>query len=411
MKTVNPFIFNHKIQVNASKSHLQRALALSLLSEGNSILRGCDESNDVLACRRILLDFGCVIQGTKNLHINPPKNQQVDYLSISVGESGLALRMFSFIANLFSKKVSIHAKGSLVHRPVESLIQSLQKTGLEVEKKRDDFPLEINGDITNTEIYLDGSFSSQMLTGLLLAAPLLRQDTTIHVEKLTSKPYIDLTIQTMKDFGIEVSNTNYSQFFIRGNQKYRGQNYQIEGDWSGAANHLVGAAISGEVCIMGLQENSVQADRIILKSLTEFGASIEWKNGDLIVKKSEFKNPISVDLTDNPDLFPILSVLACSAKGTSSFVGTNRLLHKESNRLDTVIEMLKVFGVEFTLSANQIEIHGTGRIHGGKIASFNDHRIAMAGAIAACISDYPIEIDNTECIGKSYPNFFNDLGQ
>lgn len=411
MKTINPFIFKHKIQANASKSHLQRALALSLLSEGNSILRGCDESNDVLACKQILLDLGCEIQGTKNLHINPRKNQQVEYLSISVGESGLALRMFSFIANLFSKKVSIHAVGSLIHRPLELLIQSLQKTGLVVEKKPEDFPLEISGEITNTEIYLDGSFSSQMLTGLLLAAPLLRQDTNIHVENLTSKPYIDLTIQTMKDYGIEVSTTNYSHFFIRGNQKYRGQNYQIEGDWSGAANHLVGAAISGEVCIMGLQENSVQADCVILKSLIEFGAYIEWKNGDLIVKKSKLNNPISVDLTDNPDLFPVLSVLACSAKGTSSFVGTNRLLHKESNRLNTVIEMLTIFGVEFTLSTNQIEIHGTGRIHGGKITSFNDHRIAMAGAIAACISDYPIEIDNTECIGKSYPNFFNDLGQ
>jgi 3-phosphoshikimate 1-carboxyvinyltransferase len=410
MKSIKSFKFDHKITVNASKSHLQRALALCLLSDGKSTLLGCDESNDVLACKKILHKLGCEIHGKDILHITPPKFRKLDTLEISVGESGLALRMFSFVAKLFSQKLTIQAEGSLVNRPIDSLIHSLEKTGLQVILKDGVFPIEISSEIHAEEIHLDGSFSSQMLTGLLISAPLLPHDTIIYVENLTSKPYIDLTIQTMRDFGIGVSNQNYTRFSIHGNQKYLGQNYQIEGDWSGASNHIVGAAISGAVNLMGLQEKSTQADFIILSIIQEFGANYTWENGNLQIRKSELKNPINVDLTNNPDLFPILAILACAAKGSSKFNGTNRLLHKESNRLNSVKDMLSIFGVDFTLSENQITIHGTGKIKGGKIQCYNDHRIAMAATIAATISDYPIEIDNAECIAKSYPNFFNDLG-
>ncbi len=410
MKRIDPFDFNQKIEVNASKSHLQRALALSLLTKNKTTLIGCNQSRDVEACKQILLDIGCKIEGGHTLQITPPVLRKLEQLEISVGESGLALRMFSFIAKLFTKKLIIHADGSLLNRPIDSLVQSLEKTGILVNQTDSSFPLILNGEMREEDIYIDASFSSQMLTGLLLSAPKLTHNTTIHVENLTSKPYIDLTLETMKDFGIEVINENYSKFFIRGNQDYRGRAYQIEGDWSGAANHIVGAAISGEVQLAGLQKNSKQADRIVISIIEQFGAKIIWGNGKLIVQKSMLKKPFSVDLTDNPDLFPILSILACSASGTSSFTGTKRLIHKESNRLETVKEMLSVFGVEFTLSENQIEIHGRGKVNGGKINCYNDHRIAMAATIAACISLNSIELDNPFCVEKSYPNFFNDLG-
>jgi 3-phosphoshikimate 1-carboxyvinyltransferase len=410
VKRINPFIFNHQIEVNASKSHLQRALALSLLAEGSTRLLGCDASNDVVACKQILLELGCKIEGSNTLCIIPPLHSDLDQVEISVGESGLALRMFSSIAKLFAKTVIIHAKGSLLSRPVDSLVESLQKTGILVKESTSNFPLILDGEMSSKEIHLDGSFSSQILSGLLISAPLLPHTTTIFVDNLTSKPYIDLTLEVMRDFGVKFLNENYERFEIKGNQEYNGRDYQIEGDWSGAANHIVGAAISGNAQLSGLQENSKQADRIILSIIKGYGAHVEWVNGNLVITKAEFRKPITVDLTDNPDLFPILSILACSASGVSSFTGTKRLIHKESNRLKTVMEMLNVFGVEYTLSDNQIDIHGTGNIFGGKINCHNDHRIAMSATVAACFSTNPIELDNRECVNKSYPSFFNVLG-
>jgi 3-phosphoshikimate 1-carboxyvinyltransferase len=147
-----------------------------------------------------------------------------------------------------------------------------------------------------------------------------------------------------------------------------------------------------------------------LEIVSQFGAKITWLNGDLIVEKAKKPTPIVVDLTNNPDLFPILSILACGAIGTSVFTSTDRLIHKESNRLETVQEMLTALGVSFTVGKNTIEIHGKGFVDGGVINSFNDHRIAMAAAISACISTSKIQLTNPTCIEKSYPMFFNDLG-
>jgi 3-phosphoshikimate 1-carboxyvinyltransferase len=214
----------------------------------------------------------------------------------------------------------------------------------------------------------------------------------------------------MEEFGVFVTNENYKSFKIAGNQKYTGREFKIEGDWSGAANHIVGAAISGEIKLKGLKEDSTQADKICLKIVQQFGAKTTWDNGDLIISKAPKPTPIQVDLTDNPDLFPVLAILACAAEGSSIFTGTNRLIYKESNRLQTVEEMLDVFGVSFSTSDNTIAIHGSGKIIGGLINSHNDHRIAMAATIAACISDQEITIINPSCVGKSYPKFFNDLG-
>ena len=380
------------------------------LAINKTTLIGCDQSRDVEACKQILRELGCEIEGTNTLYITPPSLTNLEQVEISVGESGLALRMFSSIAKLFAKTVIIHAEGSLLSRPVDSLVESIHKTGIIVKQATSNFPLVLSGEMSTKEIHVDGSFSSQILSGLLISAPLLPHSTTIFVDNLTSKPYIDLTLEVMRDFGVKILNENYERFEIKGNQEYIGRDYQIEGDWSGATNHIVGAAISGRVQLTRLQENSKQADRIILSIIQEYGAHVEWVNGDFIITKAEIRKPITVDLTDNPDLFPILSILACSASGTSSFTGTKRLIHKESNRLETVTELLNVFGVEYTLSENQIDIHGTGKIFGGKINCYNDHRIAMAATVAACFSKIPIELDNPECVKKSYPTFFNDLG-
>ena len=410
MKTIKPFQYSGEIQANSSKSHVQRLLAIALLSSGRTVLTGFGSCDDTKACIAIIEQLGAQVQGQDTLTISPTARNIQQEVNLFVHESGLSLRMFAFIATLFGEKISLSASGTLLNRPVNSLKKSLEKSGLTIIHSDTNYPVEYKGEITSEIIEIDGSESSQALTGLLITAPLLSTDTTISVSNLISKPYIDLTIQLMEEFGVFVTNENYKSFKIRGNQKYTGREFKIEGDWSGAANHIVGAAISGEIKLKGLKEDSTQADKICLKIVQQFGAKTTWDNGDLIITKAPKPTPIQVDLTDNPDLFPVLAILACAAEGSSIFTGTNRLIHKESNRLQTVEEMLDVFGVSFSTSDNTIAIHGSGKIIGGLINSHNDHRIAMAATIAACISDQEITIINPSCVGKSYPKFFNDLG-
>lgn len=410
MKTIKPFQYSGEIQANSSKSHVQRLLAIALLSSGRTVLTGFESCDDTKACIAIIEQLGAQVMGHDTLTISPTARNIQQEVNLFVHESGLSLRMFAFIATLFGEKISLSASGTLLNRPVNPLKKSLEKSGLTIIHSDTNYPVEYKGKITSEIVEIDGSESSQALTGLLITAPLLSTDTTISVSNLTSKPYIDLTIQLMEEFGVFVTNENYKTFKIAGNQKYTGREFKIEGDWSGAANHIVGAAISGEIKLKGLKEDSTQADKICLKIVQQFGAKTTWDNGDLIIIKAPKPTPIQVDLTDNPDLFPVLAILACAAEGASIFTGTNRLIHKESNRLQTVEEMLDVFGVSFSTSDNTIAIHGNGKIIGGLINSHNDHRIAMAATIAACISDQEITIINPSCVGKSYPKFFNDLG-
>ena len=410
MKTIKPFQYSGEIQANSSKSHVQRLLAIALLSSGRTVLTGFGSCDDTKACIAIIEQLGAQVQGQDTLTISPTARNIQQEVNLFVHESGLSLRMFAFIATLFGEKISLSASGTLLNRPVNSLKKSLEKSGITIIHSDTNYPVEYKGKITSEIIEIDGSESSQALTGLLITAPLLSTDTTISVSNLISKPYIDLTIQLMEEFGVFVTNENYKSFKIRGNQKYTGREFKIEGDWSGSANHIVGAAISGEIKLKGLKEDSTQADKICLKIVQQFGAKTTWDNGDLIIIKAPKPKPIQVDLTDNPDLFPVLAILACAAEGSSIFTGTNRLIHKESNRLQTVEEMLDVFGVSFSTSDNTIAIHGSGKIIGGLINSHNDHRIAMAATIAACISDQEITIINPSCVGKSYPKFFNDFG-
>ncbi len=409
MRAIKPFKYNGQIRVNSSKSHVQRLLALSLLSNNRTIIKGYQSCEDNEACLSVIQQFGAEVTGNETLTIQPPTRKKKESISLSVNESGLCLRMFAFISTLFGEKITLSGSGTLLNRPLIFLENALTNSGLNI--KNSNFPLEFSGEVNGSGIHLDGSESSQMLTGLLITSPLLPTDTTIFVSDLTSKPYIDLTIQLMKEFGVSIVNDGYKTFMIKGNQQYIGREIDIEGDWSGAANHVIGAAISGKIKLRGLKIDSNQADKICLEIVKLFGASVTWKEGDLIVEKARSPKPFNVDLTDNPDLFPILAILACAAAGTSVFTGTERLLHKESNRLQTVEEMLSVFGVFYSTRENTIEIHGKGQINGGIINTYNDHRIAMAATVAACLSTNEILLTSPHCIDKSYPNFFSDLGQ
>jgi len=402
--------FNYKgeIKANTSKSYLQRAIVVAAIAKGETTLRNCDESNDVVAVKSVITELGALVKGKETLSINPVKFGVTKNVKVNVGESGLALRMLASVTTLFNTNIEIDGQGSLLNRPIQPIIEALILAGVDVEHNKGNLPIRIKSGIKNNTINLDGSFSSQTISGFLITLPLLSFDSVLNVTNLVSKPYIDMTLEVVKQFGVHIENNNYQQFVIKGNQSYKGSNYVIEGDWSGVANHLVGAAISGEITISNINPNSKQSDVAILQAIKKFGAKVEESENSIYIKQNE-NNVFEFDATDCPDIFPPLILLASMAKGQSKIIGTNRLIHKESNRLETILETFRKLNVVVESKDNYLIVEGVNSFSGGTFDSFNDHRIAMVLAVAATKSNENIVIKNALAVNKSYPKFFDDI--
>ena len=405
-KTILPFKVQGSIVANPSKSYLQRAIVCAALAKEKTHFSIDNPSDDVSAALCLLPALGASYQ---NGIIHPSSStNRLDELELSCGESGLLLRLMSTIGLGFAKRLILQGEGTLLQRSIVSLVDQLRAIGLQVESNNGFLPVLIEGEITNTSLSVNASDSSQFLSGLLIALSQTPFDCVVNVTALSSKPYIDLTLDVLKDFGISIRQEDYNTFYINGNQMMSPKKMIIEGDWSGASNHLVGAAISGEITVKGLSIISTQADKSILDALSDFGAMVEVHEDKIKVEQNE-KRPFVFDATHCPDLFPPLAILACAAVGASEIIGLHRLENKESNRELSIVKMLNVLGVNYRIVADSIFIEGKGKVNGGTIATYNDHRISMAGAMAACIASSDIIIDNVACVSKSYPNFFNDL--
>jgi len=351
--------FNYKgeIKANTSKSYLQRAIVVAALAKGETTLHNCDESNDVVAVKSVIAELGAFVKGKETLSITPVKFGVTKNVKINVGESGLALRMLASVTTLFNTNIEIDGKGSLLNRPIQPIIEALTIAGVDVEHNKGNLPIRIKSGIKNNTINLDGSFSSQTISGFLITLPLLSFDSVLNVTNLVSKPYINMTLEVIKQFGVHIENNNYQQFVIKGNQSYKGSNYVIEGDWSGVANHLVGAAISGEITISNINPSSKQSDVAILQAIKNFGAIVEESENSIYIKQNE-NNAFEFDATDCPDIFPPLILLASMAKGQSKIIGTNRLIHKESNRLETILETFRKLNVVVESKDNYLIVEG-----------------------------------------------------
>ena len=405
-RSILPFKYQGSIVANPSKSHLQRAIICAALAKEKTHFSIHNPSDDVAAALRLLPALGASFQNGI-IHPSSSANRQ-DELILNVGESGLLLRLMSTIGLGFAKRLIIQGEGTLLKRSIVSLVDQLRAIGLQVASNNGFLPVVIEGEITNTSLSVNASDSSQFLSGLLISLSQRPFDSVVNVSALSSEPYIDLTLDVLKDFGVSIRHEDYKTFYIKGNQMMSPQKISIEGDWSGASNHLVGAAISGEITMKGLSIVSTQADKCILDALVDFGAKVEVHEHEIKVQQNE-KRPFVFNATHCPDLFPPLAILACAAVGTSEIKGLHRLVNKESNRQRSIVNMLNVLGVNYRIVADSIFIEGKGKVQGGTIATYNDHRISMAGAIAACISTSEIIIDNVDCVAKSNPNFFNDL--
>jgi 3-phosphoshikimate 1-carboxyvinyltransferase len=328
---------------------------------------------------------------------------------LNCGEAGLSLRMFSPIAALWHEKLTLTGEGSLLNRPINMLELPLENLGVNVSTTNGHPPLTVEGPLKGGKATVDGSISSQFLTGLLMALPKAPNDSHLKVENLKSIPYIDMTLTLLKTVGIDVRHTNYETFFIKGMQTYAfpGNEYCVEGDWSGAAFLLTAGAVGGTLMVMGLDTTSPQADRKIIRALELAGANIKTTKNTVEIAKTKL-NAFHFDATHCPDLFPPLVALACNCEGKSVIIGVDRLVHKESNRAAALEKEFTALGGEIDIEGNRMEITGK-KLNGGIVDSHNDHRIAMAAAVAAINAKHEVIIHNHQCTAKSYPGFFEDL--
>lgn len=410
---INPSAITGTIKAPASKSSMQRACALALLANGQTTIYNAGKSNDDNAALEIIKNLGATFEVKDDeLHINGADVNEIQE-EINCGESGLGIRMFTPVIALSSGQIKINGTGSLLKRPMHFFDEIFPQLGVSIQSNNGYLPITIKGPLQPADIIIDGSLSSQFLTGLLIAfAKAATKPVTITVTNLTSKPYINLTLQMMKHFGYHVENDNYEKFLILPSiQKQQKQTYTVEGDWSGAAFLLVAAAIAGDIKVTGLDVFSTQADKAILNALMDCGANISIEEKQITINATLGKNskPFQFDATDCPDLFPPLVALAAYCKGTTMIKGANRLLHKESNRALTLQQEFAKMGVEITIKDDLMLIDGGGEIKAAVLQSHHDHRIAMACAVAALKANGPSVIEDAEAINKSYPGFFEDL--
>ena len=416
--TVHPSSIGGSLKAPRSKSAMQRACAAALVSKGETILLDPGCSEDDKAALSIIQQLGAsvnhledgslrIISKGVNLH-NPT--------SIHCGESGLSIRMFTPLAALAAVPVCITGEGSLKSRPMDFFDNVLPALQVKVSSDNGKLPLEVCGPLRPANIEVDGSLSSQFLTGLLMAyAAAGASDVTITVDKLVSRPYIDLTLDIMRSFGIPVPrNEDYRLFHFEKTEarpESLTHTISVEGDWSGASFLLVAAALAGTIAVQGISINSTQADLSILKALKSAGVNFLANDSSITVNQSAAGSiqAFEFDASDCPDLFPPLVALAAYANGTSRIKGVHRLKHKESDRALTLQEEFTKMGLRVYQQQDELCVEGAAKLNGTELSSRGDHRIAMALAVAALRANGPSTIYHAEAVKKSYPAFFSDL--
>ena len=385
---------------------MQRAIAISALAQGTSRLYGYSPSNDSDAALRIAENLGATVSvDGEQVIITGGLNPKT--LTLNCGEAGLGIRMFTPIASLWHEAITLQGEGSLKKRPVDVLEAPLRQLGVQITTNNGFVPVQVCGPMLGGYANVDGSLSSQILTGLLIAAPYARKDVILCVKDLKSKPYIDITLDMMKKFGVSVGRHDYDSFVVPAEQTYMAQDFCVEGDWSGAAFLLVAAALNGDVTVENISMDSCQADKAIVDALQKAGAKVVVNENSISVSHSKLQ-AFSFDATECPDLFPPLVSLAAHCDGMTTIQGVSRLAHKESNRALVLQTEFAKLGTKIDLDGDTMIIYG-GTLQGGKMHANNDHRIAMAVAVAALLAKSSVEIENPECVAKSYPEFWDDL--
>ena len=405
---VDPSALEGTVNAPTSKSMTQRAIAAALLADGESIILNPSYCDDSLAAMSMAVGLGARVEPQVS-EMKIIGSATLKESKLNCGESGLAIRMFSPIAALYQAQITLVGANSLKKRPMFMIEEALNQLGVKCTSTGGFLPLTIKGPLAGGHCEIDGSVSSQLLTGLLMALPLATKNSEIKVRNLKSKPYIDMTLQILKYFGITVENEKYELFHIPGNQKYIPSHYSVEGDWSAGAFLLVAAAINGRMIVNGLSRDSLQSDMSVLKALEKAGARLVFSENKLEISKTAL-HAFDFDATESPDLFPPLVALAAYCEGNSSVKGVSRLIFKESDRAKTLQEEFAKLKVKIDIHDDTMFVTGS-RPQAARVESHDDHRIAMALAVAALGATGRVYIRDSQCVAKSYPGFFNDLRQ
>jgi len=406
--TLTPSSLYGTVAAIPSKSHLHRLLICAALGDTELRLPCPMLSQDIKATVRCLNALGAKVEyQNSELSVVPiaSSNQNV---TLDCGESGSLYRFLVPIVGALNKTATFQLSGKLPQRPMDALWNTLEAHGAVITGKSTAAPT-VSGTLTSGRYEIPGDISSQFISGLLFALPLLDGDSEIVISgQPQSVGYIRMTLDALKDFSIKVTPTP-TGFSVPGNQHYHAKGSPTpEGDWSNSAFWLCAAACSGEITVTGLNPHSGQGDKAVCDILRQFGAAVTQTGNAVTVRKGKLHG-ITIDAADIPDLVPALAVVAAAANGTTTIQNINRLRLKESDRAATVCGLINAFGGSAKADENTMTITGTGVLSGGTYDAFQDHRIVMAAAIASTVCKSPVTVTNAQAVDKSYPEFFSDF--
>lgn len=403
----SPFVPNGTVNVPPSKSDVHRAIICAAMANGVSRISPVALSNDIKATIGCIKALGAdAVLENNVLTVDGTNMYKNKTALLDCGESGSTLRFFIPIAAVGNINATFVGKGKLPQRPIGIFTEALPKSGT-VCKTEGGLPLEIKGQLKSGIFEIPGNVSSQFITGLLLALPILEGDSEIVLTSpLESVGYIAMTIRTMKQFGVNIQATEKG-WHIKGGQSYKTCDYTTDGDWSQAAFFMVLGAVSGKVTVKGVAKDSTQGDKKCAEILARFGAKVTQLDNEVTVEKGELK-AITIDASQIPDLVPVLSVCAAFAEGTTKIINAERLRIKECDRLKATAELLNNLGGKVKELSDGLEITGVSSLKGGNVNGYNDHRIVMSAAVCAARSDEDITATFAMSINKSYPDFYID---
>lgn len=407
---IEPSKLNGKIKVPSSKSLCHRNIICSALANGKSTIKNVCLSNDILATIKAMRNLGSRIEVSGDiLVIHGIKNFELKNRTICCGESGSTLRFIIPLVSLLNEDIILTGRGKLVERPLNVYYRIFDEQNIYYKNSNGKLPLTIRGKLKAGNYKVRGDISSQFITGLLFALPLLDENSEISLTtSLESRPYVDITLDVLKRFGINIKNIKYKKFIIYGNQSYKSCDCTVEGDFSQAAFLLLMGILGEKISCEGLDYNSSQGDKVIIDLLKKMGASIDMANSVIVSKASE-THGITIDASQCPDLVPALAALASVSLGTTRIINAQRLRIKESDRLAAISSQLNIIGADVQEKRDGLLINGKKVLNGGEVSSFNDHRIAMAlaGVSSKCMNH--LIIKDADCVNKSYPDFWRDF--
>ena len=401
-------VMRGEIPAIASKSAAHRLLICAALADGETEILCNTSSKDIEATVSCLSALGAEIERTEKGFSVKPVNLKKEAV-LDCNESGSTFRFLLPLAAALGAECAFTGAERLAKRPIQPLYSELSGNGAHLSAEGR-FPLFCKGKLRGGEYTLPGDISSQFVSGLLFSLPLCEEDSVLRITgKVESRPYIDMTVRALQAFGIALSFED-SAIYIKGKQKYVSpKTISVEGDWSNAAFWVVLGAIASDdgITVTGLDMNSLQGDKKICETAESFGASVEYGENSVTVKRRKL-SACDIDAADIPDLVPVMSVLAATAKGKTRIKNISRLRFKESDRIKTTCEMLRNLGADISADENEMIICGKEKLSGGTVESANDHRIAMSAAVCAAVCGGGVKILGSEATEKSYPAFFED---